>query len=106
MEVEDDPFEVKLGDNLDFMKDEYPENEKCLTVLNQKVQTLKSGMELFLVKIIDFVVIIDLYSMTRLQKKYRQTKTARNKSKKQRPMTHIKRLSKSSGKRNNSLVFI
>lgn len=43
MEIGDDPFEVKLGDNLDLMKDEYLESEKRRTVLDQKVQTLKKG---------------------------------------------------------------
>ena len=43
MEIGDDPFEVKLGDNLDLMKDEYLESEKRRTVLDQKVHTLKKG---------------------------------------------------------------
>lgn len=43
MEIGDDPFEVKIGDNMDLMKDEYLESEKRRTVLDQKVQTLKKG---------------------------------------------------------------
>ena len=37
----DDPFEVKLGDNYELMKDEYNESEKRSHVLHQKVQNLK-----------------------------------------------------------------
>jgi len=43
LEMGDDPFEVKLGDNNELMKDEYLESEKRRSVLDQKVQTLKKG---------------------------------------------------------------
>lgn len=43
MEIGDDPFEVKLGDNYELMKDEYAESEKRRKVLDQKVQHLKKG---------------------------------------------------------------
>ncbi|XP_060562860.1 LOW QUALITY PROTEIN: protein hobbit-like [Ruditapes philippinarum] len=43
LEIGDDPFEVKLGDNYELMKDEYMESEKRRTVLDQKVQNLKKG---------------------------------------------------------------
>ncbi|WAR03618.1 K0100-like protein [Mya arenaria] len=43
LEIGDDPFEVKLGDNHELMKDEYLESEKRRTVLDQKVQNLKKG---------------------------------------------------------------
>ncbi|KAL4223450.1 hypothetical protein ACF0H5_016921 [Mactra antiquata] len=43
MELGDDPFEVKLGDNCELIKDEYLENEKRRHVLDQKVQNLKKG---------------------------------------------------------------
>ncbi|KAL3856242.1 hypothetical protein ACJMK2_011019 [Sinanodonta woodiana] len=43
VELGDDPFEVKLADNYELMKDEYSENEKRKSVLDQKVQNLKKG---------------------------------------------------------------
>ncbi|XP_052234314.1 protein KIAA0100-like isoform X2 [Dreissena polymorpha] len=43
LEIGDNPFEVKLGDNYELMKDEYLECEKRRNVLDQKVQTLKKG---------------------------------------------------------------
>lgn len=43
LEIGDDPFEVKLGDNYELMKDEYAESEKRRHVLDQKVQNLKKG---------------------------------------------------------------
>ena len=42
-EIGDDPFEVKLGDNHELMKDEYNEAEKRRKMLDQKVQNLKKG---------------------------------------------------------------
>ena len=43
LEICDDPFEVKMGDNYELMKDEYNESEKRRNVLDQRVHNLRRG---------------------------------------------------------------
>lgn len=42
MQLSDDPFEVKLGDNYDLLKDECNEGIKRKKVLDQKIQETRS----------------------------------------------------------------
>ena len=46
LEMCDDPFEVKLGDNYELLKDEYNEGKKRRMVLDQKVHALKQGYKI------------------------------------------------------------
>ena len=46
LEISDDPFEVKLGDNYELLKDEYNEGKKRRAVLDQKVHALKQGYKI------------------------------------------------------------
>lgn len=42
VQLSDDPFEVKLGDNYDLLKDECNEGIKRKKVLDQKIQETRS----------------------------------------------------------------
>ena len=41
MEIGDDPFEVKLGDNFELLKDECQENIIRKDVMDKKIKTLR-----------------------------------------------------------------